>query len=880
MKQLTALCLLAFVAPIVHAGGTLKDARHELLRGNYSEARAMYADLAKVAKDRVPATIGLSRAHQYKGDYADAQKVVDDALKATPDDGALLARRAELLYLRGQKDAALKTAKDAIAAKDPNYVARWVQAQVLEDRGDVKDADEELRWFIRAYNDNDIPDLDDLTIVGLGALQRARLHHLGDQFQFVLDEIFTFAAKADPDYWPAEYEKGRLFMEKHDKRGAHKAFERALTINPRAAEVLVAKGQMAAAGFETKDAEQFAEQALKINPNLTSALRLMADVQLFSGETEKALRQLEKARAINPREEETLARIAACLHAQKKDAAMAAVVKEVEKHNPKPHVFYAELADQFDSRKLYYDAEKYYETAVKLRPELPAARAGLGLLYMRLGEEAKAKKLLEEAFEADNYNVRVRNTLKVLDHLAKYDEIKTDHFLIRYDPKNDAVLARYMAKYLEEVYDEYAKKFDFRPKGPILIEVFNKHEMFSGRVTALPDLHTIGACTGVMFAMVSPHDTQKVITRPFNWVRVIRHELVHVFNLDQTKFQVPHWFTEGLAVTLEGSEPPPSWNYLLAEKVQADDLLNLDTILLGFVRPRSQAQWHQAYMQSKLYVDYLRKKHGEKAVGKLLAAFADGLETGGALEKAVGEKKEDFEKGYRAFITDRAKNVKAKATPRAKTLKALKEAHEKNPDDLDIAAELAERQLTIGRRKEATELADDVLRKQKTHPIAATVKARLLIDAGDSDIAYTLLEAATADGAKDIKPLKLLGKMQFDAKKFEQAAKTYERCRELEPFETSWLIQLAKAYQKTDNQAKLMDVYKELVKSDPDELLPRKRLAKHYADAKDHAQAEHFARMALQIDVVDRDSQDILLEALAGQNKEAEAKQFREIFGR
>ena len=39
---------------------------------------------------------------------------------------------------------------------------------------------------------------------------------------------------------------------------------------------------------------------------------------------------------------------------------------------------------------------------------------------------------------------------------------------------------------------------------------------------------------------------------------MIRHELVHIFNLEQTKFQVPHWFTEGLAVRYEGPNIPPT----------------------------------------------------------------------------------------------------------------------------------------------------------------------------------------------------------------------------------------------------------------------------------------------------------------------------------
>ena len=159
-----------------------------------------------------------------------------------------------------------------------------------------------------------------------------------------------------------------------------------------------------------------------------------------------------------------------------------------------------------------------------------------------------------------------------------------------------------------------AAKFQFAPKEPILIEVFNNHTMFSGRVLALPDLHTIGACTGRMIAMVSPHDKSKVIGKPFNWGRVIRHELVHIFNLEQTNFQVPHWLTEGLAVRNEGFPRPPDWVSLLAERAGADDLLNLNTINLGFMRPRSPSDWALAYCQAQLYVEYLTQAHGDGVV--------------------------------------------------------------------------------------------------------------------------------------------------------------------------------------------------------------------------------------------------------------------------
>src|SRR5205085_3962614 len=68
----------------------------------------------------------------------------------------------------------------------------------------------------------------------------------------------------------------------------------------------------------------------------------------------------------------------------------------------------------------------------------------LGLHYMRMGREDDARKVLEKAFEMDEFNIQVSNTLKVLDHLDKYQTMKTKHFHLRYDPKNDKVLANFM----------------------------------------------------------------------------------------------------------------------------------------------------------------------------------------------------------------------------------------------------------------------------------------------------------------------------------------------------------------------------------------------------------------------------------------------------
>ncbi|MCI0377912.1 MAG: tetratricopeptide repeat protein [Gemmataceae bacterium] len=881
MRRTAAVFLGLCFALVVQAGGTLQEGRQALLRGNYGEAKEIFEALLKEGKTRAAAAIGLSKAQEAVGAYEQAEKVVADALKDLPRSADLHARLAELHYLRGVWDKAESAAQKALDLNEEHFAARWVLGQVLRDRGNLDKADEEFRWFIRTFTrreneDRPITDPDELLIVGLAGCERARYHNLSDQYEFILIDVWGEAVKKDKHFWPAEFEAGRLYQEKYNRAAAHRALERALAINPRAAEALAAKGVAALQRFETKDAEHFAEQALKVNPRLTEALRLRADMHLFAGDAAAALKDLAAAQAVNPREETTLARVASCFLLQKKQAEFTALVQEVEKHNSKPAIFYTELADSLENRKHFLDAEKYFVRAMDLQPKLPWAQNGLGLLYMRLGEEDKARKVLENAFEIDNYNVQVSNTLKVLDHLQKYDTLKTEHFLLRFDPKNDKILANFLGKYLEDIYAELAEKFDYRPKRPILIEVFNKHEMFSGRVVALPDLHTIGACTGRMVAMVSPRDTSKIIGKPFNWNRVMRHELVHIFNLEQTKFQIPHWFTEGLAVTLEGTSTPQRWKYILAQKMQEDDLLNLDTILLGFIRPRTPDQWDQAYLQSQLYVEYLSKTHGDKAVGRLLAAYADGLDTDQAIEKVCEVKKAEFEKGYRKFLQERVEKGPKKVAQKALSLKALQEAHAKNPEDADICGQLADRYFSTGNRKDAKKLAEEALKLKRHQPLAAYVKARLLNDSGDSDLALELLEAAAREpDCDDTKLLKFLGNIQFENKKFSQAAETLERCRKLDPDDPSWLRQLAKIYDQAGETQKLVSILKDEAALDPDDLSLRKKLVQNLKG--NHAEVEKYARQGLEIDVLDPVCQEAILEALEAQNKEKELQEMKKL---
>jgi tetratricopeptide (TPR) repeat protein len=879
----SAVLLLACAAPATPAQApALKEARQLWLHGNYDEAREQYESLLKDDKLKAAAAAGLSRALESLGEYDKAIEVVQAAVKDNPRDANLLARYAEVLYTRGRWDDAEKHAEAALAVNKNHFLARWIQAQIWRDKGDLKKADAACRWFVRTYSErsekeDDVKDPDDLLIVGLAGSENARWNNLSDQFEFILTEVYKDALKAEKSFWPAEYQAGLLLMEKYNKPEALAALDKALTLNPNAAEALAAKGVLALRDYQIKDAERFAEQALKINPKLPAALRLRAEVHLVSSEDAEAMKELEQARAVNPRDERTLARVGVCLLLQKQKAECDAVAEEVKKFDPKPAVYWNEMGAILEDRRRFEQAEEVLRRAVELRPNMPGPNNNLGMLLMRLGREEEARKLLDKGFANDPFHVRVSNFRKVLRHLEKYQTILTNnkHFKLRFDPKADGKFALYMAPYLEEIYEDLANKFQYRPQGPILIEVFTSHEMFSGRVVALPDLHTIGACTGRMVALASPH--AQGLGKPFNWARVLRHELVHIFNLEQTHFLVPHWLTEGLAVNNEGFRRPGTWNELLREWAAADKLMNLDNIDLGFIRPSGPDQWSMAYCQSQLYVDYLKDRFGADAVGKLLAAYGEGLTTAAAITKACKVDKAEFEKGYQAHVAEVVKGLQqGQPAQKPRSTKELQKAYEKE-NDLDAGAELAVRLLQRD-RKQARKLAEKVLESKKGNAKALYVLSELAKLAGDEKEERARLESVE-DKASEPRVLRALGKLYYDAEEFGKAAEMFELGRKAQPYENEWLKQLARVYAQSGDKKKLIAVLEELVPGDPDEFDERVRLSRLLLEENRPAEAERYARAALEIDVLSEDARDLLVKALEAQKKNDEVKRVQDILG-
>jgi tetratricopeptide (TPR) repeat protein len=879
-RRITSICLLCtLTAPVLGraAEHDLAAARELLLGGNYAEAAEIYSPLAE--KKDPAAVLGLARCLSAEGKRGQAVKTLAEA---ADDHAQLHAELARLAFERGDVKEAKARADEALRLDADQLLARWILAELHRTAGRLDEAEDGYRGLIEFYNAHDVQRAESLRWIGLGAARYARWNRVHDQFSFLVSDLYREALKLEPDYWPAHYEAGMLFVEKYNQADAAGDLRAALELNPNAAEVHVALARLAVSQREVDRAAASIDRALEINPRLQSAWVAKADLAWANFDVEEALRLLEeKALPLSPIDEQTLGRIAACyvlldgMPEPGKSTRLSRLMEGVTGRNKHAGEFFFALAVPLADRHKHPQASKFFLEAMEVMPQKVGPRSHLGLLQMRAGRESAARKLLEQAFQLDPFNLRVGNTLQVLDVLDSMEILQTDHVTIKYDGQRDKLLARYAAKHLEAIYPELCRKFGYRPPGRALFEIFNTtrgsggRHWLSTRMIGLPYVGPVAASTGRMVAMTSPYDAQS--PRQLNWARVLTHEAVHVITLQQTDFNIPHWYTEGLAVYCEGHPRPQRFNELLIERVRSGELFNLQTINFGFTRPNSGSDCQMAYCQSELYVEYMLSRWGSGRQRRFLAAYSDAKSTEAAIRQAFGLSQEKFEEGYKAYLKQIVGEMSTLEYPSRASFAQLLESHRDNPKEADAAAELAYAYVRRQADQEALDLAAAALATQPKHQLAAYVLARLWLTAGRTDEAVELLEDCLDHDSPQPNALNLLAALKLNARQYDEAARLYALGERLDAVNLKWTRALARVYLLSANRQKLAEALSRLARSDVDDLTVRKKLAQLALDRGDHAAAADWANQALQIDVMDAEVHRMFARALVGCHNYREA---------
>ena len=697
-----AVVLTAGLAPLVTAeqAPTLATAR---TNAEQSYRAGRYDDVATIAaafpKDETIAVMH-ALAVAARGDYARAESVLQPFAAANA--GGEAALELGLLQLSvGKRPEGRRTLTNILAANYPNPNARD---------------------YLRA------------------ARAARALHRIDDANSFFKDAVAL--APNDPKL---NTEWGDMFNEKYDNANAAKSYQIALKADPDYAPALLGMAR-ALRDENTTQAMAFVQRVLKQNPNDFGANLVLARIAIYQDKKADVRAAIQRILDINPRHLEALSLKAAIAYVEGRDADYQQAVAEALKINP----LYGEVHRIVGEVTAHYyrfdEAVEHTRKAIAVDRENFRAIADLGAQLMRTGDERNARRNLETAFRIDRWDVQTYNLLELLDNLEPFDTITEGPLVIRLAPAEAPVMRNYVPALARESLDALSKRWEFTPQGPILIEMFPRHDDFAVRTLGLPGMiGALGACFGRVVTLDSPTAREP---GSFNWGETLWHEMAHVITLQLSGNRLPRWLSEGASV-FEERRARPDWGREMdipfARAVDRGQVIKLRELNSGFT---SAATINFAYYQASLVVEHIVETYGQPKLRALVAAYADGSDTETAIKKALGIDIDELQKSFDAMLETRYATLrKALKAPEglgpdttADKLKAIAAA---NPDSFSAHMLLGEMlaashpDAAIAAFEEAAALVPNVRGDESPHAAIAAIALKK----GDKARAARALEA-------------------------------------------------------------------------------------------------------------------------------------------
>jgi len=563
----------------------------------------------------------VARAHA-----ALVRGAIGDASLASPEADPL--DRAEAMALRGELDEAL----GELAGRSGTRAIR-LRAEALERLGRFAEADAALEPLVARLGSRGIESGDELAEGVRALMVRNRLRgpgragQAGADFEALMGLLGRAKNELDRLSWYARLVEAEILLEKDNAADATAALVEVLSLNPRCARAWRLLGDMAVAGFDFDRAEAVALRLEELAPGSADAAVVRARGALRRKDGALATEILNAALAGWPEHRGLLALQAAAAAVRFEGDRTGALLAAFDARNggESPEAL-LEVGVALSEARQYAEAAGYLERAAARQPTLARPWIELGLLEMQAGRDVRARDALAKATALDPFNVRSRNSLALVEEIAGFAEIESEHFIVRYKPGIDEVLAVEMPAVLEAFYAELCgpEMFDHEPAGRTVIEVMPDHASFAVRITGMAEIHTMAAATGPVIAMETPRSGPGHKAGPYDWARTVRHEFIHTVTLSRTRNRIPHWFTEAAAVWGEGGPRPTEWWVLLARAYEAGELFDMDTISLRFVRPLKPTDRTQAYAQGHWMYEYMVERFDMRAPLDLMDLYAEG----------------------------------------------------------------------------------------------------------------------------------------------------------------------------------------------------------------------------------------------------------------
>jgi tetratricopeptide (TPR) repeat protein len=823
-KALLSLGLFIVIATLVGAQvrqGTdsgIDTARKALNLGQYDRV----AMLLGASTD--PRAVALrARIDIDHGRYAEAEKLLAGPAASAPGSDAALELGRLQLYV-GKKAEGTRTLERLISTSAQNSAADLVRLGTAE--------------------------------AALGQFQQANAD-------------FRQANGMAPNDVAANIGWGELFAEKYNRSDAAKSFQAALMAEP---DNVQAKVDMASLMVDANPpaARQLIGEALNLNASYVPAHVLNAQLALDDGKRDEAKESLQKALAVNPNSLEARSIDAAIAFLEDRKSDFDAKVADILKINPRYAEVYRLLAEVSSHNYHYIEAADFAKRAVAIDVDDPRANAALGLQLLRTGDERGARVVLERAFKGDPYDVVTYNLLAMMDSLDKFVTIRDGDVVVRMSTEEAPVMREYVVPFAKESLEKLSKQWDFKPTGPIIVEMFPKHDDFAVRTMGLPGM--IGAL-GVCFGQVVVFDSPKA--RPpgeFSWQETLWHELTHVITLQMSNNRIPRWLTEGISVW-EEAQARPDWGretaVPFAQALEQGKPLKLKNLNEGFQDPELIVL---SYYQASQVVDYLVKTYGEAKLHAFVKAFARGVDTEAALKETYGVGIDQVQTGLdAAFERDFGplrKALKKIDIPQNATMEQLAAMAQANPDSFAVHMRLAAARQKAGDTAGAIRALEQAAQllpglQGKQNPNVAI--AEMAIEQKNTTRAIQALDAFLKVDGNDVDAARQRAQLLEPLGDATRTAAAYLRVVDADPFDShAQTIVGRAALQRKDAPAAIRAFRAALGGKPPDVAVAHYDLAQAYLLGGQNAEAKQETLAALEVAPSFEPAQNLLLKIVGG----------------
>jgi tetratricopeptide (TPR) repeat protein len=675
------------------------------------------------------------------------------------------------------------------------------------------------------------------------------------------------ASQAAPRDPAIETAFGELFLDAFNRNEALKSFQTALRVDSKYVPALIGSAR-AISDEDPPQAQAMAKMALDINSSSVPLHVFLAGEAADAGKRDEARKSLQNALDINPSSLEAHALMAGLAYVEDKTPEYEAEIAKMLAINPNYGEGYRVIAEMASHNYRYEDAATLVQKANSLTPNDARILSDVGVDLLRTGDEAEARTALERSFQLNGYNQVTYNLLQMMDTLDKFVTVRDGDLILRLDKDEAPVLQEPTLALAHEALNNYIKRYNFTPKGPILIEIFPKHDHFAVRTAGLPGMvGALGACFGRVVTADSPH------ARPgeFQWEATLWHELAHVITLQMSNYRVPRWLTEGISVW-EEKVHRPEWSrgmdISFAGMLNRKETLKLRDLNAAFTDGRTISL---AYYEGGLLVEHIVGKYGEDGLHKLLYAYAKGLDFEGALKEAlnvnIDQLQADFDQtldkmfgklrvalqmepgtDFRKMPADEIKKYAAQHEGSYPAQLTLGEVLRKEGDDegalraFEKAAALVP--MAIGDDSPNAQIAEIALKKKDT---ARAIKAMQDLETWDFD---------NAEVARKLAGLMKQSGIQDPA----QLRPVYQRIVQIDPFDPEANAALGRAAMQMNQPADAVRPFKAVVALKPvDPAMAYTDLAESYLKSGNRAEARKQTLAALEIAPSYERAQDLLL---------------------